>query len=368
MKPSSLIENNEIFISEEMWTHMNKKMDRAKIKALISDAIDDLPLPYKPITMMDAAESFQKLKAFDARTLIKKGETFTRYDYNNYKPIAYIDSSTIGSEASDFFHQENRWKCDSINAPSPERSWNDRKFRDGLLNALWTLKFKEITSKELRSAIALRKYIASQFRPSAAKALYQHFDAKRVLDFSAGWGDRLCAFSACENTEHYFGVDPNAKVHQEYNEQIPFYHVKKKYDLLNACAEDVEFRKNYFDFVFTSPPYFNIERYTGTHTKDLSQSWQRYKTLDSWLNYFLFAAIERSWDALAVGGTMAINISDVYSGHKVNKICDPMNWFIGSLSGAVYQGSIGLKMAKRPQSKSDKSGVFVEPIWIWKKG
>ena len=28
---------------------------------------------------------------------------------------------------------------------------------------------------------------------------------------------------------------------------------------------------------------------------------------------------------------------------------------------------MGMKMAKRPNSKSHKDGVFVEPVWIWKK-
>ena len=39
--------------------------------------------------------------------------------------------------------------------------------------------------------LGLRKYICSQFKPNAAKALYDYFNVKNVLDFSEvgviGW-------------------------------------------------------------------------------------------------------------------------------------------------------------------------------------
>ena len=129
------------------------------------------------------------------------------------------------------------------------------------------------------------------------------------------------------------------------------------------CAEDIYMNEK-FDTVFTSPPYFNIERYN----QEDNQSWKRYKKLNNWLDGFLFPVLEKSWNALNSGGTMIINISDVYSNHTINRICDPMNDFISRLSGANYNGAIGLRMAKRPNSKAVKSdGIFVEPMWVWKK-
>jgi hypothetical protein len=84
------------------------------------------------------------------------------------------------------------------------------------------------------------------------------------------------------------------------------------------------------------------------------------------LDEFLFVVLENSWKGLKKGGHMIINISDVYSGHQVNKICDPMNNFIKELGGTYVEG-LGMKMAKRPNSKSHKDGVFVEPVWVWRK-
>ena len=43
-----------------------------------------------------------------------------------------------------------------------------------------------------------------------------------------------------------------------------------------------------------------------------------------------------------------------------------MNAYIKN-KGLTYLGVIGMKMSKRPNSKADKEGIFVEPIWVWKK-
>ena len=49
---------------------------------------------------------------------------------------------------------------------------------------------------------------------------------------------------------------------------------------------------------------------------------------------------------------MIVNISDVYSNHRINQICDPMNDFISSLPNSQYEVTIGLRMALIPNSFS----------------
>ena len=95
-----------------------------------------------------------------------------------------------------------------------------------MLYALWSLKFQEINSKTLRTAISMRKYIASQFRPSAAKTIYDFFNGKNILDFSAGWGDRLCGFLATD-AESYVGVDPNSDAVSKYCDMIDSFGVER---------------------------------------------------------------------------------------------------------------------------------------------
>lgn len=367
----NIVQNGEIYISEYMWQDMNRLMSRDEIKQLISDTIvrENIPLPMRDITETDALVEFEELCQFDAKDLIEPLEWFTRFEYNPKFSASNIlvRSHTIGNIASDYFQQTERWKCDSINSPSPARTWATEKFRLTLLNGLWSLKMTKVTTKELRSLIGLRKYIASQFRPSAAKAIYQMFNGKHVLDFSSGWGDRLCGFLATDDTISYTGIDPNTNLVSGYNKQLSLYNKNKHVEMLVGRAEDdTLLGDKTFDLIFTSPPYFNIERYTH----DDQQSFKRYKKIDKWLSEFMFKTIDNVWSRLEVGGHLIINISDVYSNHTINKICDPMNEYISTKSSAEYVGCWGYEMRKRPNSGAllNKSGLFAEPMWIWKKG
>jgi hypothetical protein len=343
---SIIVNEKDLFISPEAWKEMNLSYSKEDIKEAISNAIEEynIPVPKDVISLEEARQDFQKLKELDATKLVTFGKTFTRYEYENMLSCLYIDSCNVGNKSSNYFHQDSRYLCDSINSPSPHRSWYIKKFRDTLLNCLWTLKFEHVDMRVLKSALHLRKYVASQFRPSAAKAVYQMMYSKNVLDFSMGWGDRLNAFLSCEDTETYFGIDPNASLYEGYNKQIETYNSDKTVILNCAGAEDVDIPKNSFDTVFTSPPYFNIERYT----QEDNQSWKKFKKLDQWLKRFLFPVLKKSWEGLQTDGTMVINISDVYSNHTVNRICDPMNEFISRLPNSYYMGTYGLRMAKRP--------------------
>jgi len=195
--------------------------------------------------------------------------------------------------------------------------------------------------------------------------MYDYFGAEQVLDFSSGWGDRLCGFLASD-AKHYVGVDPNESLFQGYDRMLADFNVpNKKVELFNSCAEDVSYGNREFDLVFTSPPYYDVERYT----QESNQSWKQYKKLDNWLNNFLFQALDNAWDHLKRGGHLVVNISDVYCHHEINKICDPMNDYIKSLNRASYLGCYGYQMMKRPNSRTQKGkeGKFAEPIWIWRK-
>jgi hypothetical protein len=243
--------------------------------------------------------------------------------------------------------------------------------------------------------IGLRKYICSQFKPNVAKIIYDMFESENILDFSMGWGDRLAGFYASEHGKHYVGIDPRKENHPIYKEQAEFYekHLgffehKRKSEFHCSPAEDFDFTpyNEHFDMVFTSPPYFSVERYSYDDT----QSWVRYKDINDWNKDFLQTTLGNLWTSIKSGGYLLVNISDVYTNSKWStdrgwlEICNPMNDYLSKLG--EYQGCIGMELAKRPNSggagtaksyegsvwtekslenKQDKK--FCEPIWVWKK-
>lgn len=357
-----------VIVTAKEWKKWNDRLDKDTIKKLIIHRIRraNLTLPLHPPTLQEAKTAFSNLKDFDTTAMIKNGAWNTRYDYKYSLSDTYIENTKVGGAASNYFHHANRMKCDSINSPSPERVWATDKFMFTMLNFLWSSFVKDdedITSKTMATAISLRKYIASQYRPAVAKCIYDNYCIKggSVLDFSSGWGDRLAGFHA-SHCSSYVGIDPNTNLIKGYDEQNKLYKTGKFVNMIPAPAEKVVLHDE-FDLVFTSPPYFQIERYT----KDPNQSYKKYKKLDGWLKGFLFPSLTHSWQQLKVGGKMIINISDVYCYHTVQKICDPMNDHISTLDGAKYLGAIGMRMSKRPNTKASQSGIFCEPMWVFGK-
>jgi 16S rRNA G966 N2-methylase RsmD len=358
----------ELFVGEDDWTDIVNNNSQEFIIQQISDAIRDfeISLPYRQITLDDVDNEYGAL--CNKTDLVQKGKWLNKFEYKYPFLDEYIGISNVGNIASDYFHQQERWKCDATGYPSPDKTWKTEQFRLTLFKALFSLKVKEINPQVLRNLISLRKYIASQFRPSAAKAIYDLFQAETVLDFSMGWGDRILGAHASPYVKKYIGFDPNVNLLKGYVEQIKYYNKlgkPMKFSVFPHRAEDQQiYTKDKFDLVFTSPPYFDKEKYNQS---DL-QSYKMYKGFDSWMQNFLFKAIELRTENLKSGGHLVINISDIYTRKKLYKICDGMNDYIASTKKFEYIGAIGLRMPKRPMSiSSDTVGVFAEPIWIWKK-
>ena len=336
--------------------------------------------------------------------LLVDGEWFARegtkyrYDLTFEGKQQYFKRINTGNASSNYFQQANRWSVDGTIAPGPIRTWNSYKFMTTLMGAAYTLKLPKINKGALRVMISLRKYICSQFKPNVAKVLYDKLGSQNILDFSAGWGDRLAGFYGSETGKYYLGIDPRKENHPIYKEQKEFYEkhrnmffeVDKDAQFIELPAEDVDYKEyeDIFDTVFTSPPYFSVERYSYEDT----QSWIRYKEIDDWNKNFLQKTIENLWVSIKSGGYLLVNIADVFArtGTQRNmvEICNPMNDFLSTFSDTEYQGCIGMEMAKRPNSggagmarasderfqketiqRADetKDKRFCEPIWIWKK-
>lgn len=389
-------------IDEQEWEHIKTTFDKDDVKESMAKVAMTYPPPFQDIEEGKCITSFNKLKGTWVYDLLKEGEWFGRTETEYKWPLTFKDSYwyikrvNTGNESSNYFQQENRWSVDGTISPGPLRTWKTEKFMTTLMGAAYTLKFPKIDKGTLRTMLGLRKYICSQFKPNAAKALYDYFDVKNVLDFSAGWGDRLAGFYASLNTELYVGLDPRVENHPIYHKQAQYYDKlltmfenEKKVFFHTEPAEDFDYSEydDTFDIVFTSPPYFNVERYSYDDT----QSWVRYKTINDWNKDFLHKAIEKMWPSIRSGGKLCINISDVNASSKGQsskgwqKICDPMNDFIQTFPDSKYLGAIGMEMASRPNSIGAGTGVesgesnrkpemlkefngkFCEPIWIWEK-
>jgi hypothetical protein len=392
-----------LFISPQEWEEIKNTFPKEVVKQKLAEVAMTWPIPYADIAEDDAKHAFTKLKGIRWNEILTEGEWFPRKAAESRYPLTYdgkqlyFSRLNTGNDSSNFFQQENRWSVDGAVSPGPKRTWENLKFMISLMGSAYSLKMEQIGKSELRTMISLRKYICAQFKPNVAKIFYEMNNAKTVLDFSMGWGDRLAGFYAASTTEHYVGLDPRKENHPFYRQQAEFYdkqlgwfETQKTTDFFCEPAEDFDFTKwvDYFDIVFTSPPYFSVERYSYDDT----QSWVRYKNIDDWNTNFLHKTLKNIIPTVKRGGIIAINIADVYtnsawsSDRQWLEITNPMCDFL-ILNGLTYKGCIGMEMTKRPNSggagtakdetqyneetiqlaKETKDKKFAEPIWVFQK-
>jgi len=374
-----------LYITKEEHDYIVKNFEVREGRIQLANVMVTYPPPIREHSLKDCYVDYLKLKSTRLNELFVTGD----WNFRNEKDFkhsvkldgknTYIRRIMTGNISSDFFHIKNRWSSSSIRFPAPIDVWNQHKYSYLIAGAFYTLGFEEFNLSAFKTMTALRTYICSQFKPNVAKVLYDYFKAESVLDFSMGWGDRLAGFFAANTAQLYVGVDPKVDNHPIYNEQAEHYQkwngwfeVSKKTDFIIAPAEDADLSKyeNKIDLVFTSPPYFDTEVYSGEET----QSCNKYKTINDWNELFLHKAIDNVWKTIKPGGHMLINIADVKRGNTYMNICDIMIEYVEGKHKAKYIGAIGMQMTLRPNSaarteefEGDKNSVFCEPVWIFKK-
>ena len=306
------------------------------------------------------------------------------------------------NDASSYFQQENRLRCNSYGYKGPLNAWGDL---DELKKMNWTfwrpsmIGKNGIRDRDYRSSMRVSGYVATQFKPHVAKSIYLMNNAERILDTSCGWGDRLVAFYCTDCAKVYHGCDPNEHVYESYkdqcfeyekllgtdindidfiedfivikNKEIRYFEClgKKNVRIYNGCAEDLILgEENTFDLLFTSPPYFKTERYNeGGKHEDL-QSWKRYDTFEKWRDRFLFKMIENAGKCIKSGGKILLNIVDPQIKTKRYKVCDDMVNYINEVGDFTYDGWILQRMKGGPARRGlCGENWFGEPIFSFTK-
>lgn len=150
----------------------------------------------------------------------------------------------------------------------------------------------------------------SNFRPTVARAIIQALSAPEdlVVDFAAGYGGRLVGCLSLPR--HYLGIEPCSLQIRGLKHCIRAIQKLKCVpgtgEIQKGCAEDIlpQLPSRCTPLVFSSPPYFDWEKYSDHNT----QSFVRYRSYSQWLAKFLHPVIEQSHRILSQGGHLAVNV------------------------------------------------------------
>ena len=248
----------------------------------------------------------------------------------------------------------------------------------------------ELSKSSYMSAFRLGTYIATQFKPNVAKTIYELTNAKKVLDTSCGWGDRLAGFYT-SSAKEYIGCDPNPNTFAQYMNQVYEYekilgnkniHIKeerdyftinatKKVTIYRCGAEDLPWDEiSDIDCSFTSPPYFSTEEYNkgGQHEED--QSWFKFNEYEKWRDNFFLPVSQKCFERSKF---TLINIMDPTIKGKRYRSCDE----VVDMLKDNFLGQIGMRIMQRPKSdklfESEESKqefmnrTFIENVWCFAK-
>lgn len=179
------------------------------------------------------------------------------------------------------------------------------------------------------------------FRPLVAMEIYARFKPSTVLDFSCGWGGRLVG--ACVlNVPRYIGIDINKNLEPCYQKMCNFLHDKTttEISMYYQDAITIDYSSLEYDMVFTSPPYFFLEKYSHNNTYQNSKI--EMKTT------FYEPLFKKTYESLKKGGVYCLNVNqEIY-----DTICI-------HLFGKANE-EIVLKKSKRQNE-------YNESIYIWIK-
>ena len=386
----AFIENGTLNLPENIYRKYKKELIAKSIIDKIQNGEIIFPDPPLFCSQKFKEDAFQKLKKYEPELVKRRHSNYQQklsreiWQKMNLAVDGYkSDYLYINTQSSDYdldklvdcFTGLQRMKCKRDGRDlSPFAAWNNKEYMTFVIERYMDQK-ENITSFNLResfyklNSVLPEKYRNMEcnfFKATLAASVYDIFlrnkPHKRVLDISAGWGDRLLA-ALSKNLESYLAYDPNTALQSGYKEMIDEFIVddadKEHYQVIGAPFETAEtnLRGKTFDLIFTSPPYFDLEVFTT----EGEQSIISHSTFDKWMVHFLFQSLYLAWDTLAADGNMVIHIDDFSKGEKKHRIIEPMVLFVcGWCSNARFDGVVGA-------SGYNKKKEYKSPMWVFKQ-
>jgi hypothetical protein len=177
--------------------------------------------------------------------------------------------------------------------------------------------------KKLPPGMALREGLLAAQRPcnyfnpvfclwvyrKLGKCLKKDPDRVRILDPSAGWGDRAiaaCAYGAAV----YHGFDPNSELKEAYRKIFADFAPPSRAEDFWVKTEPfkgVGTAEGSYDIVLTSPPFFDLEDYPAEGGDEA----RKLPTYHAWRKHFYEPYVRQSWAAVRPGGFLVLYVDNV---------------------------------------------------------
>jgi len=283
---------------------------------------------------------------------------FQRTDYNK------VDADRIGL-GNNRGQPLSRFLFPNMMTAEPKgrgsNSLRDRFYDDRKLKRAIRLCFEAREGQHLARPTALRRALElvtgeniQNFKPQNARAIVEHLCPVmwgRVYDYSMGYGGRMLGVGASKMRYNYIGIDPNTETYKYlcYYKDL----IEQVTGATNEihCSTSENFQPEDIDCAFSSPPYFNLEKYSDEPT----QCMVKYTTLDEWFEGYVEETLTNIYQGLNTDGILATNIADYKSyGNKSYAVVD--RWIATAEKlGFRHIGTIRMMLNTRPGVGNNKT-------------
>jgi hypothetical protein len=319
-------------------------------------------------------QDFERLRHLDAA---RAASSPTRWDVRTSAPTPHkrhllLLAPPCGQRLSEFFHWRARVRTASrwhASADEVLRRWvRDPKFLNAAAARVQRahsgrLAPAKLVAETVRMNSAL--FTVTHFRASVSKYFAELVGARRVLDFSAGWGDRLTGFMAAPVVRHVTLIDPRASSITACRKQHAFVRSDVTLVTYQEGAETALKRvpARSVDLVLSSPPYVDLERYGTGGADDTGQIRHKVDSSDEYIQVFLRPVVRECARILVDGGTLVVNLDD--NERAGVRICQPFLDAVRDTPGLELWGTVGLQ--KRGGVGVGGQVLAAEPVYVVRK-
>jgi len=303
----------------ETYSKEEKKEISKKIKSITISEVDNEM--NKLIELGNNVEALNKISPrsqlgnniVDFFTFIERLETRGKYDVNYFEFIKNIEE------------------------------FKKKKFIQTMLKYYEDVKNKNKTKNEFKVLKEVYNICISAInilRPLNWMEVYKKYNTKKALNFCTGWGGSAVAAAAL-NLEEFNGIEINTNLKQCYADLLTYLRTKSttKLDIHLCDAVNFDYTTLSYDTVFTSPPYYFIQKYSN------NVKYESKKEMDE---KFYKPVFQRTYAGLKPGGHYLINVcKEVYDNVLKN------------LFGEAHE-IFSLKKSKRQND-------YNELVYVWHK-
>jgi hypothetical protein len=257
--------------------------------------------------------------------------------------------SRIGNNIVDFFtfkerlETKGKYNVNFFEFIENIEEFKKKKFIQNMLLYYENVKNKNNTKNEyivLKEVYNICISAINIMRPLNCMEIYTKYNAKRVLNFCAGWGGSTIAAAAL-NLDAFYGVEINSDLRNPYDNLVTYLkgYSTTYFDIQFCDAIDYDYSKIVYDTVFSSPPYYFLEKYANN---------VKYSSKKDMDDKFYKPLFTKTYNGLQKGGHYIINVcKEVYDN--------------------VLRELLGEASEVFPLKKSKRQNDYTELVYVWVK-